>query len=430
MADFGYLVKIRLLKINNLILMKKNNDIKNFVDKCILIRSIFSHVFFKYFIQVRFVRFKVLILLVLFSFTSKNSIEFGLPVIDLTKIPEKENTVNISRFVSKITYLPLETNEECLIGTNAKFYLYDSIIVCCAFRQIFIFNSKDGKFIKSIGEYGRGPTSFSNSRNSYIKNGDVLISALNWEYPLIEFSVNGTVLNRLKTERYPRDIAWLNDNLYAIYYNKNSISDSLKLQIYNSKNRKTVSTFYDYREFKDSPKRTMFGAFFYNYNNKLFIKEYFNDTVFRVTSEKLIPNFVFHSGKYSPPFYEKDVFDFVQYHSINTIIETEHLIFFRLHFKKQTYYCYFDKLTDQVQIPNYKNSKINGFNNDIDGFMKFSPLTVSENNELIGYLESYKIKQWFKENPDKAAKLPPHLQKLKNIKETDNPVVIIAKLKD
>ncbi|HHN47502.1 MAG TPA: hypothetical protein ENN08_00960 [Bacteroidales bacterium] len=62
--------------------------------------------------------------------------------------------------------------------------------------------------------------------------------------------------------------------------------------------------------------------------------------------------------------------------------------------------------------------------------MPFHPISLSNRKELIGFLEPYKIRQWIAENPDKAAKLPLHLQKFKNIKETDNPVVMIAKLKD
>ena len=36
----------------------------------------------------------------------------------------------------------------------------------------------------------------------------------------------------------------------------------------------------------------------------------------------------------------------------------------------------------------------------------------------------------FSENPEKASNLPPHLQKFRNINENDNPVVMIAKLKE
>ncbi|MCF6357374.1 MAG: hypothetical protein L3J54_06150 [Draconibacterium sp.] len=81
-------------------------------------------------------------------------------------------------------------------------------------------------------------------------------------------------------------------------------------------------------------------------------------------------------------------------------------------------------------IPNHKNAQINGFENDIDGFMPFYPTSISNRDELIGILEPYKIRQWIDENPDKAARLPPHLQKFRNIKDTDNPVLMLVKLKE
>jgi hypothetical protein len=411
--------------------MKKINIlIINVKDFCYFLISNFSLFLLKYFIPYRSLLFRALLVYILFSFTLDNKKSISvLHIIDLTKLPEKNNPVYLSRFASGITYLPLETKKECLIGPSVSLNIYDSIIVCCAHHQIFTFDSETGHFIKPIGEYGHGPDGFMNSKSSYLRNGEIIITALGWDHS-IEFSADGKILNRLKMERYPRDFAWLNDNLYAIYYNKNSNIDSLKLLIYDSDKRKTISTFYEYRTFIDTPRRTMFGAFFYYFNNKLFMKEYFNDTVFHVTSEKLVPTFVFNSGKYSPPFFEKDVFDFVQYHSISTIIETNHLIFFRLHFKKRTYICCYDKRTKQVMIPNYRDVQINEFENDIDGFMPFHPISVTGNNELVGYLEPYKIRKWMAENPGKAAKLPSHLQKLRNIKETDNPVVMIAKLKD
>jgi len=358
---------------------------------------------------------------------SKSNFSF----IDLTKLPTTENRVYISQFASKITYLPLETNPECLIAEGVQFNLFNSIIVSSAHHQILTFESKNGKFLKSIGEYGNGPNGYINSKSSYIRNGEIIITALGWDFSLIEFSTKGEILCKLKFDKRPRSIAWLSDKLYAIYYEKESNSDSLRLQIYDSNKKKFVSTFYDNRKFKDGPKRTTnFGAFFYYEKNKLFIKEFFNDTVFQVTTNKLIPTIEFKSGKYSAPFFEKHKFDFTQYHNIQTILETEHLIFFELYFKKRGYYCYFDKRTNQVKIPNYKNLQINGFENDIDGFMPFFPTSISNRNELIGFLEPYKIKKWFDENPDKAVKLPPHLQKLRNIKESDNPVVMIVKLKD
>ncbi len=162
----------------------------------------------------------------------------------------------------------------------------------------------------------------------------------------------------------------------------------------------------------------------------MFIKEYFNDTIFQVTTNNIIPHVVFKSDEYSPPFLEKDKFDYTQYHNIQGVVETENMIFFQLHFNRRSYYCYFDKRFNKLMIPNYKEVQINGFENDLDGFMPFYPMSYSTRNELVGFLEPYKIKLWFNENPGKANQLSSELQRLKNINENDNPVLMLVKLKD
>lgn len=351
-------------------------------------------------------------------------------IIDLTKLPDKENLVSMSQFASEITYLTLESNKNCLIAPSARFDLFDSIIVSSAFHQILTFDRNSGKFLKSIGEYGRSPKGYMSSENSYIKNGEIIIAATGWDLSWMEFSTEGEILNKLEFDEHPRAIASLNDSLYAVYYEKDSNSDSLRIQIFDSRKKKVVTTIYDNRLFDYKPRRTTnYGAFFYCANNKLFIKEYFNDTVFQVTKNMLSPAFKFDSGEYSPPFFEKHRFDFVQYHNIGSILEANEKIFFQLVFKAEYYYCYFDKLTNQLFISKYNTSKIKGFENDIDGFMPFQPTSVSSKNELVGFLEAYQIKKWFKENPEQAAKLPSHLQKFKDIDENDNPVLMLVKLK-
>jgi hypothetical protein len=48
----------------------------------------------------------------------------------------------------------------------------------------------------------------------------------------------------------------------------------------------------------------------------------------------------------------------------------------------------------------------------------------------MGYTDAWKVEQWFKDNPEKAAQLPPHLKKLESLTESDNPVVMIARMKE
>ncbi len=108
--------------------------------------------FVKILIRNLFVIFIVFFLLSFFSFVNvKKNLQSNLWIIDLTKLPVKENHIPISQFASEITYLQLENNEKSLIGPGAKFFLFDSIVICCAHHQLLTFNSQNGRFIRSIG---------------------------------------------------------------------------------------------------------------------------------------------------------------------------------------------------------------------------------------------------------------------------------------
>lgn len=288
----------------------------------------------------------------------------------------------------------------------------------------------NGKFIRKIGEYGHGPNGFMNAINAYTKNGQVLISAIGWDFATLEYSTNGDIINKVKVQRYPRDIAWLKGNYYALFYMKSSNKDNLQLLIYDQKNQKEIWKFYDNRDFKETNKYTYFGTHFYRFDDQLFMKEFFNDTIFQIKEEKMLPKYLFESGRYSPPFYEKSTFDFTKYHNISSIIETENWIFFVLNFQKRTHYCCFDKKANKIKITGGITDNCGGFENDIDGFVPFRPQTLSDKNELVGFVYPYQIKQWFEENQNKAIQIPSKFKYFKNIQMNDNPVLMLVKLKE
>ena len=61
--------------------------------------------------------------------------------------------------------------------------------------------------------------------------------------------------------------------------------------------------------------------------------------------------------------------------------------------------------------------------------MPLEILSINDKGELTCTLDAYKIKLWFETNAEKSEKLPEYLQRLKNIQETENPIVMIARLK-
>ena len=354
----------------------------------------------------------------------------SIQIIDLTKLPKNDQQIKMSSFASEIRYISLESNDNIIIEGGPKFFVYDSLIVVRAHRQIMVFDAKEGRFIRKIGDFGHGPNEFMNSHNSYLKDGKIIISALGWDFEYIEYTIDGKIVNKIKTFNHPREIAWLTDELYAFSYIKQSNSDSVLLQVYDSKGLKVKTTFKDDRKFKNTNRFTYYGANFHRYNNQLFTKDCFNDTVFRITERKMIPVFVFNSGRFSPPYNEKEVLDFTEYHYISEIIESDNYLFFVLQFKKLSYFCYYDKRVRRVFVLSGLQAENVGYENDIDGFVPFRPQTLNENNELVGYVYPYQIKKWFDENPDKAAKLSPELKKLRTINDNDNPVLMLVKLKE
>jgi len=150
-------------------------------------------------------------------------------------------------------------------------------------------------------------------------------------------------------------------------------------------------------------------------------------------------------GKYRPP-YEKQselfippnppIYDYFWFRNIG---ETDRFLFFEFDHKKthatdsspNSFFGYYDKKSAHVKIADMNKNGRRIINNiDYFGAIQLSSWTLNtEKNEMISYIEAVDIVEWFKNNPQKAKELPTHLQKLSTLKEDDDPVVVIAKLK-
>lgn len=110
--------------------------------------------------------------------------ETGIPVISISC--EKNQVLNLSEFADSIEIIPLETNDECLIGWIPKIiatrnhYLLISAIGY-DFQKLYVFD-KQGNFIRQISSRGQGGEEFYEVRNfdvigdSIIKMADVYVT--------------------------------------------------------------------------------------------------------------------------------------------------------------------------------------------------------------------------------------------------------------
>ena len=126
-----------------------------------------------------------------------------------------------------------------------------------------------------------------------------------------------------------------------------------------------------------------------------------------------------------------------KYFNFETINESERFLFFSfLHGKDQTRpYCHFfgfyDKILGTTKISEVDHTNRSPVINDIDNFAPLHSFLWSSNQsgEMVAYMEAGDIADWFEENPEKVKALPQQLQKLSKLTSEDNPVVVIAKLK-
>ena len=359
-------------------------------------------------------------------------------IIDLVSAFENKATLKLSSIASSVEYITLESSRKAILGGGARIFVSDSFIVSFGHKKIDLFNRKNGKHIREIGKYGRGPNEFESVQ--HVEVFDELthtIRARGWDF-MIEYNKEGKVIRRFKKPEDLKNANPYKDNIFVGYFMNRRGNEPRKIGFYNIENGQWIKTFPNY--LRCDPKSSVgingYEGWFYRFNDELRFKETFNDTIFAVDLNRLQPRYIFDAGQFKPPYRIKEYYK--NYYTVHgPIIESSLFLFFKFVHKRIGYCAVYDKQNNNCRISEstfpirtLSATKIRAFENDIDNFLPFYPMSINRNNELISAIPAYETHRWFQENPEKAAKLPPELQKLKNIKETDNPVVMIAKLRE
>lgn len=392
------------------------------------------------------VLFSILILFVGMSCDFHNP-QKEIKKIELIKAFNKKQNIYLSTIAEKIEYIQLESAENFIVGNATRAFADDDYLVVISFRQQYIFNRKTGEFIREIGNYGRDSNGYRNTKfNLAYNEKKKTLYAAAWDNGIIEYSINGEVLNKIakpNSINAYRSFTSINDSIYISYVPNYSGKDSVKLVTVNQKGE-LLSVMPNHNFFKDNPKRVSnWGdkeGWFIRFKEKLLLKELNSDTIFEIKGNTIYAKYIFNCGRYKPDYYNRDYVsdeELKDYFWVQNIFESAKFIFFTLSFNEELRAGIYDKKKNTAFIADsdtvdsfYYHWKKYGFINDFDNFIQFNPEYINSEGEIVGLIQAYELVNWFKNNPQKAAKLPPHLQKFKNIKETDNPIIMIAKLKE
>lgn len=366
-----------------------------------------------------------------FSLVDGNCIAQKILIIPLEQgylHPEKITTQD---FIESFIYIPLETNSECLIGANPRINLTENYIIVTDSRQCFMFDRNSGKFIRQIGHYGRDPEGYNSTQGFY--NGySKTFFFLGWNNNLIKYSTEGKQIGSVPIPNYnnsftntflPEKYTYLNENVIVCnILNINGIQNTLLL-IFNEKGKEIMTVPNYYRTKEHKPGISTEEVNFFQNNGRLFFNEIFNDTIFWLNTSKTEPYIIYKREKFRVTRENRSLANEKIW--IKDFFEYGKSILFNFYGRNySTYFALFNKETLKLKVC----ESTGGIMNTTDGFLPFTPQELYQ-DEFVGLFQPKDLANWLSGNREKVKSFPQKLQKLLLIKETDNPIVIISKLK-
>jgi len=393
----------------------------------------------------------ITLILLLISCKGKLNEVNDLTSIDVVSAFENKRDTYLSQFADSVFYVQLESSEKSLINQPRVELTEDFIIVRNWIRgeapQLLVFNRETGEFLRDIGQRGRGPNEYSSVRESFFNQTQESIYALGANDNIMTYNLQGDVIDNFKIPgQFSADIegipysltsasfeTHLDSNTFVSYVHNYTGNEKKKIILFT---RDTIlKIFPNYLSWERTPSSNIIviSPFFYHFDNRLFFKEPFNDTLFEVKNNELNPRFVFSLGKYGIPYALQNEYitsgksrDAM---SVNSFTENEYYLFFNIYKDRKPYLSYYDKRNKSLNVCKESGSYPSSIIDDINGFIPITEFHINERNELISCFDASSILEWIDANPEKARLLSMKYPWLKDLDESGNPVIMIAKCK-
>jgi len=383
-------------------------------------------------------------------------------IIRLSDAIENMEEVFLSEIADSISYIIIETRSDCLIGGGTPKFTFSPSF-------IYYYNSCfdwDGKFYRKIGQRGNGPCEDPGEMISYLLFKDNHFYSKGMK--LIEYNNNGRCTKKergLSGVDKSRGVfsGLFNAAGFALAGDNFMIFSHPDTVFFLNKDFQFVASRQVLASFPAQTRyiNTLGGPFATSFHDTTVFYNFFNDTIFHVTDTDLIPKWIVdlddkkrvpielltRQGELLTSVWEAYQSGRIENSEIvkitdnkfvvKSIYETNRHIF--LFWSKMIQFAELRKKEPPIrQVAYYDKStgkttavKGKGFSDDIWGMDYFYPNCGAYVDKLIKAIWPYELHDFIEECQSKGKKIHPKLLELaKKVKPDDNPVLLVAHLKD
>ncbi|GHT23653.1 hypothetical protein FACS189430_07270 [Bacteroidia bacterium] len=382
-------------------------------------------------------KYYIYLLLLLCSCSENNRIFEAENIIHIdVEKSDKEYARYASKLVKSVSYIPLQTTNDCLIGQITKLIYAKDLIYIYDIQSNKLYQfDKNGQFLRSIGAIGQGPGEYIRIQSFDVNqiNGNISIYC-QIKQSILEYTHDGNLVKVEKIglvigdfiyyeNRYLFYCSWLPNNkvfheTYPLQYRLVGMSENI-----------VTDKFLEYK-YNDYLSNTIYAAsynVFYQTNENVMLYEQATNMVYSLNGNDAIATYAVDFIKYNTPF---DVFSTeatkgkiddlknAKICRLSHFFETDSFIFIRFIYFENIYFnsIYFK---ESKKIINLGPIWIN----DIDNISMPNIEGTLSNNRLIGSFEAHSFYQMITHNTREVSQNLIDLSKSGD--ESDNPIICI-----
>lgn len=363
-----------------------------------------------------------------------------IAVFNLEVLPNTSSIKLSDLGFDHIEYVPLETTDQSLMGgrfdlsdPGSRLLIGSDYYIVKQFNTVLKFRN-DGSFVARIGTIGRGPNEILNCNDVAIDKENNIYIVDAFEKKIFIYSGNGEFI---KTVNYPiygaREFRFV-EGMFLSYSQNNlgNVEDSFNLIDSTGNIVKKFPNIYPFVKQPNEAYGFVHEVLFYNYDNKLFKKEVYSDTIFSFENFEFEPHMVINLG-------DKSITQKARSEISGMDISKKFIIPRNLfEFGDFIYYEFGYGFVNYSFIGSKKSSfqalikTGEGIINDLDGGPNILPMISKDDKSIIGWIESIQLKAYVTSSEFLNSK-PKYPEKKKALEELankltiyDNPVLMVV----